>query len=91
MLKRKTPRSKHYLNYIRSLPCCLCGHPAEAHHMETAGVGMKGSDYLTIPLCRIHHNEYHNKGKKTFTDSHGLNPWRLMAKYMEAYVHNGQS
>ena len=50
-------RSDTYLAYIRTLGCIICDMPAEPHHIDTGGIGMKGSDYLTVPLCRRHHDE----------------------------------
>lgn len=51
-----TPRKDaRWLNFIRSLPCCMCLKPApsEAHHSlaHKPGLGMKASDHHTIPLC----------------------------------------
>jgi len=58
--KQKTYRNKDYLNYIRSLPCLICGNPeSEAHHVRRqywmASMGRKPHDYVAIPLCRTHH------------------------------------
>ena len=39
---------------------------AEAHHTETGGMGMKGSDHATVPLCRICHDVHDRLGKETF-------------------------
>lgn len=59
-------RDSAYLDYIRSLPCAICGQDAEPHHVEGGGVALKGSDYLTVPLCRKHHDEYHTRGRVSF-------------------------
>lgn len=43
-----------YLDWVRTLPCCITGEPAEAHHVIQAGIkssASKASDYLAIPLC----------------------------------------
>lgn len=70
-LKKKTPKDEKYLRYIRGLGwCCVCGEqpgPVDAHHHSVPGVtqkgmGMKVTDYATIPLCRIHHTEGHAIG-----------------------------
>lgn len=63
-MKRKQPRygdSKKHLAFIRSLPCCVCGSDAEAHHLLRAdslpkGTGRKNLDRHAIPLCPAHHN-----------------------------------
>jgi len=84
--KQKTPRSKAYLDYIRSLSCCVCQYrPTEPHHASTGGTGMKGSDYDTIPMCRLHHAEYHQFGKVTFYHSHGIDLLALIQRLNRNY------
>lgn len=53
-----------YLAWVRTLPCCApsvtkCKAPADAHHMTGAGMGMKAGDRETMPLCRAHHQAFH--------------------------------
>ena len=57
LIKPSTPRNKKYLAWIRTLPCCLCGRPqdVQAHHSESGGMGIKGSDYSALPLCPVCH------------------------------------
>lgn len=59
-----TPRSKEYLEFVRALPCAVCGKigPSDPHHVESGGVGMKGSDGSVIPLCRKHHRRLEDIG-----------------------------
>ena len=67
--KRMFPKGEDqaYLAYIRILPCLLstkygCSGPTEPHHVKTKGAG--GPDQgNTIPLCRLHHTEWHDKGR----------------------------
>lgn len=56
--------AEDYVDAVRLLPCCVCGTtPVMAHHclggsmQEALGVRgtRKHSDFLTIPLCRNHH------------------------------------
>lgn len=49
-------RSPAYLAFVRSLPCCVCGSPANAaHHLKgiwhASGAGLKASDALSMPIC----------------------------------------
>ena len=49
-------RSERYLAFVRSLPCCLCGGPANsAHHVigiwQLSGMGLKAPDSFTMPVC----------------------------------------
>ena len=60
-------RSKKHLSFVRSRRCAFCLHPAtEAHHHSKrasgGGVGLKGCDLLTVPLCHDHHRELHKTG-----------------------------
>ena len=80
-LKKKTVKDKRYLRYIRDLNwCCVCGDRpmgVDAHHHSVRGVtqkgmGMKITDYSTIPLCRIHHSEGHSKGWKAIEQKYGV-------------------
>ena len=57
-------KSEKYLKWIRTLPCAVCGAPAEPHHLRQgfAGIGQKSSDILTVPCCRTCHEEFHQGG-----------------------------
>jgi hypothetical protein len=56
-----------YLDFIRSRPCSFCGKSCtDPHHairtlrgISEAGLAQKGSDYLTVPACRLHHEQLH--------------------------------
>ncbi len=57
-------RSKKYLQWVKSLPCCICESTADdAHHIQARGLGKgmgtKISDVFSIPLCREHHSYAH--------------------------------
>jgi len=64
--KVKQFRSKKYLVWVKSLPCSICGAPADdAHHLigvgNMGGMGTKASDVLVMPLCRGCHTELHRE------------------------------
>jgi hypothetical protein len=72
-----TPRRcEDYLDFIRGLPCLYCkcrpgeGQVVQAHHegkrLAGGGIGIKGCDFDTVPLCPIHHGEYHQRGQIGF-------------------------
>tara|TARA_B100000700_G_scaffold189815_1_gene209196 strand:- start:55731 stop:56192 length:462 start_codon:yes stop_codon:yes gene_type:complete len=49
-------RSPEYLAFVRTLPCCLCGAPANAaHHLigmwGMSGMGLKAPDSMVMPVC----------------------------------------
>jgi hypothetical protein len=50
----------------RSRPLLACGRsPSDAHHLKFAqqrALGRKVSDEFTVPLCRFHHRELHQRG-----------------------------
>lgn len=75
--KQKPVRSKKYLDWIKVLPCIICFKPnAEPHHIPkdgNSGKGTKTDDIRAIPLCHIHHVEYHNNGKQSFAQKYNLN------------------
>lgn len=65
-MKRTPPvkRSKEeggdeaYLEFIRSLPCCMCDRrgPSHPHHSTGAGMGLKAPDREAMPLCAPHYS-----------------------------------
>ena len=65
-------RNKEYLKWIAGLGCIICQAPAVAHHQGKRGMGIKASDFDTIPLCHIHHQEIHQHGSKTFASKYGF-------------------
>lgn len=78
-------RDEKYLSYIRTMPCVLCGtpHNIHAHHTETGGTGIKGSDMSAVPLCGRCHDEVHTKyGKKGFCSP------ELLEQLIERLQHN---
>lgn len=55
--------SKRRVEFIKHLPCAVCGKtPCENAHTKSGGMGRK-ADYTTIvPLCRKCHATQHAKG-----------------------------
>lgn len=86
--KPKTFRSEQYLEFVRSLSCYVCGYTQgiEPHHAVTGGMGIKGSDLHAIPLCKLHHLEYHQFGKETFWERHNLDKWKVISEIMGRYI-----
>jgi len=89
----KQPREKDekHLNYIRSLPCCICGGiDVDAAHIRIGSIGHgkrntgmqeKPSDKWTVPLCRHHHEEQHKAGNELkWWASKGVDPFMLAMK-----------
>lgn len=92
--RKKTDRDAAYLDYIRSLPCCVCAldtpqtTPTEAAHVGPRGLSQKCPDRETIPLCALHHREgqfsQHRMGRM-FWSHYGLNLEVLLAMYQAHY------
>ena len=63
--------------------CAVCGCKADIHHHENlVGMGMDRArhnheDSKYIALCRVHHNECHNSGHKTFENKYKLTAIKL--------------
>ncbi|MCU7195856.1 putative HNHc nuclease [Turicibacter sanguinis] len=63
--------------------CSVCGCHADIHHHENlVGMGMDRAkhnhiDSRFIALCRVHHNECHNIGHKTFEDKYKITAIKL--------------
>ena len=89
-LRQREPREKNakHLNFIRSLPCCICGDntSTEAAHIRTGslehgkrqtGKAEKSSDKWAIPLCNRHHREQHSMNEMDFWECYRINPFIL--------------
>ena len=51
--------------------CLICGRKADLHHVDAIGMGYNRQTKpqigaLVMPLCRVHHAEYHNIGRTAF-------------------------
>src|SRR5258707_5238800 len=59
-------RDRDHLKFVSTQPCLACGRsPSDAHHLKFAqgrALGRKVSDEFTVPLCRAHHRELHQRG-----------------------------
>jgi hypothetical protein len=59
-------RDREHLKFVSAQPCLACGRsPSDAHHLKFAqqrALGRKVSDEFTVPLCRTHHRELHQRG-----------------------------
>lgn len=79
-MKRLT-KPKH-LEFIRTLPCIICGHHGtEAAHIRASssasdkvnpGIGRKADDCHVTPLCNACHERQHSGNEIAFWESHGF-------------------
>lgn len=85
--KQRIDRNKRYMQFIRELPCVICGKAlSDPHHSETGGMGTKSSDLTCIPLCRIHHTEVHTIGKYSFQQKHDIDFRDIRILCLEGYI-----
>lgn len=71
-----------HLAYVRLRPCCVCGKEQgiEAHHLRKGGMGTKGPDLFTTPLCREHHQALETSpvGEKKQWEAWEVTPWEIV-------------
>jgi hypothetical protein len=91
--KNPPDRSRSFLDIVRGEICAVnhvahyeCGGVTEAAHLEVEGVGIKASDFLTVPLCSSHHAAQHNVGIDTFQLNYGVNLWRVNALLQSRFI-----
>jgi hypothetical protein len=70
--------------------CCICGKPADLHHVDAIGMGNDRDDVIHIgrealPLCREHHISLHSMGNKEFMKQYHLEPIKIDAKIARCY------
>jgi hypothetical protein len=79
-------QDRGYLRWIRQQPCLIDHVQADAHHVDVGGVGTKGSDYRTLPLCRRCHREAHTLGRRRFEERHRLDMREEIIRLLETYL-----
>ena len=57
--------------------CCICGKPADLHHVERVGMGRNRNDIIhegmeALPLCREHHQEAHTQPDEEFFNKYHI-------------------
>lgn len=70
--------------------CAVCGARAELHHFDAIGAGRNRDIVLQIgmrvlPLCRVHHDEAHTRGRAWLTDEQHLTAIPLTAEVGKVY------
>lgn len=77
--------------WVRSLPCWVqlvgprepCSGDVQNVHTKNGGMGLKAVAATIIPLCRAHHTELHQSGRRRFEERHGMS-LTLAAENVEA-------
>jgi hypothetical protein len=91
----KRHRNKEHLRSVASKACLVCGRqPSDPHHLRFAqqrGLGLKVSDEFTVPLCRIHHREAHQKDdERKWWEALKIEPLRIARSLWQNSVGQGQ-
>lgn len=58
--------------------CCICGGHADLHHTLPIGMGRDRKEIVhegmeVMPLCRVHHGEFHQYGRAGFLNLYHIN------------------
>lgn len=90
-------RSASYLKHVRGFVCAVsgsrehvCEGRIEAAHVRMGtdgGLGVKPSDFYTVPLCTKAHANQHSLGEQTFWKHHGVDPLKLADRLWKASKH----
>lgn len=85
--------SRYIYSCLVNKKCCICGKPADLHHVQSVGsqgyrdkinhIGLEA-----LPLCREHHISLHSMGNKEFIEKWHLEPVRIDAKIAKLYKLN---
>ena len=76
--KQEIIRDREHLNWVKTLPCLVCGMtPCDAHHIKRGWLmgGVTPSDNRAIPLIREYHSLLHSKGELRFL--YDLGGWEM--------------
>ena len=72
---KQLPREERYFIYqcCRHRRCLVCGDSADIHHLDTVGMGVDRrkvdhTQKYVMPLCRTHHENYHQLGAEKFAE-----------------------
>lgn len=84
--------SLEYLDYVRTLSCCVTGNPiAEPHHLGAIGMGANRNKpnykhFTCVPVAREIHIELHAKGINYVQEKYRVQLWQeafyAVAKWM---------
>lgn len=75
MLDRSPDVGRSLYCCLANKVCCICGAKADLHHVDAVGMGRDRATIVhegmeALPLCRLHHGEYHNVGKGVFFEKY---------------------
>jgi hypothetical protein len=76
--------------------CVICGKKADLHHVSQIGAGYSRETKpqlgaLVMPLCRVHHGEYHTLGKTEFESRYHVVPVQMDRRIAGKYNISGKA
>lgn len=76
--------------------CLICGKKADLHHVSAIGIGYNRETKpqlgaLVMPLCRVHHTEYHTIGGTEFREKYHVSPVPMDKKIAQRYKISGKA
>jgi hypothetical protein len=78
--------------------CCVCGKKAELHHCDGSRIGMGYNretktqlGAMVMPLCRVHHTEYHTIGGTAFGEKYHVVAVALDKRLAQKYNITGRA
>lgn len=74
-VQRADDIERYLWSCIKYKRCCICGKPADIHHVDAIGKGRNRKNYddyghRKMALCREHHTEDHNIGVDSFNEKY---------------------
>lgn len=85
--------SKYVYACMINKRCCICGKPADLHHVDAIGMGNDRDEVIhvgreALPLCRVHHTELHSMGNSSFMAKYHIEPVKIDEKIAKKYKLN---
>lgn len=93
-LERTGDIFNYLVSCIHHKRCCICGRPADIHHLDAIGMGNDRKHYddsgnEIIALCRKHHTIAHTKGRESFCSLYhvfGVPKMSVESSYMGIFL-----
>ena len=93
MKRAPSPAESRHMGRVAALGCVVCRNlgfgetPAQVHHIrEGVGAAQRAPNWLTIPLCPMHHTGalgYHTLRAAAFERMYGATELDLLAQTLE--------
>jgi hypothetical protein len=87
---------KYVYACLMNKKCCVCGKRADLHHVDAIGMGFNRNTKpqlgaRVLPLCRVHHTEYHTIGGTAFGEKYHVVPVALDKRLAQKYNITGRA